>query len=74
MASFCVALWLLVLTMKTTQSAFFSASISCLLSGAPPLISPDRKDYDVITSKGHDVTLIERRGRLSSAGASKHTF
>lgn len=64
----------LFLQWRRHKVLFFSSSISCLLSGAPPLISPDRKDYDVITSKGHDVTLIERRGRLSSAGASKHTF
>lgn len=59
---------------KDGTKRLFSSSISRLLSAATSLISLDRKDYSVIMSNGHDLTLIKPCGQLSSSGASKHTL
>lgn len=73
MVPFCIALYLLVLTMKTAQSIFFpSSSISRLLSVAHSLISLDRKRLQRDYIEGQYVTSIKEFGLLSRDGASKH--
>lgn len=49
----CIALYLLVLTMKIAPSFFFFPSISSLLSIVHWLINLERKDYNVIMSRSN---------------------